>query len=284
METHASLSPKASCLQSGRGFLMCRPTHFDVTFEINPWMDRQNRPDRGRSAAEWASLRQAIGACGAETFAVDSVQGLSDMVFPADIAVVRAGTFLRARFRHQERRAEAAHGADWLRASGFAESEPLAGEGTFLEGGDVLAFGDGLVAGHGFRSTLAAHAHLQAAFRTEVVSVRLLDPRLYHLDMSICPLDSRTAIVAPWAWDEPSRKRVLARLPDPLIISEAEAMSFCANSIVVGRNVVMSACPDRLARELKARGFTVVVSAIGEFLKAGGGIRCMTLDLNLGSR
>lgn len=269
---------------SGRRFLLCRPVHFDVTFEINPWMNRENRPDRERSFTEWEGLRQALEGCGAETFAVDSVEGLSDMVFPADIAVVRGGQFLRAKFRHEERRAEAAYGAAWLTANGFTELEPLADDETFLEGGDVLAFADALVAGHGFRTTRSAHEHMAAVFRSEVVSVQLRDPRLYHLDMSFCPLDSRTAIMAPSAWDEESRKRVLDLVPEPVIVSEEEAMSFSANSVVIGKTVVMSACSDGLAAALNDRGYTVVVSAINEFLKAGGGIRCMTLDLNLGSR
>lgn len=271
-------------MPAGRAFLLCRPTHFDVTFEINPWMDRQNRPDRSQSEVEWSSLRAVIEDRGARTFAMDMVAGLSDMVFPADVAVVRAGTFLRARFRHEPRRAEAAHGADWLRASGFAELDPLDGQDAFLEGGDVLAFGDSLVAGYGYRTSLAAHAHLRTVFGTDVVSVELTDPRLYHLDMSFCPLDARTAIVAPSAWAAPSRQRVLSRVPDPVIVTEREALSFSANSVVIGTNVIMSACSDRLAGELTARGFTIAVSPIGEFLKAGGGIRCMTLDLNLGSR
>jgi N-dimethylarginine dimethylaminohydrolase len=73
-------------------------------------------------------------------------------------------------------------------------------------------------------------------------------------------------------------------VPDPLVLTEAEAMTFCANSIVVGRTVIMPACPDRVRAQLEAWNFEVVVVGVSEFLKGGGAIRCLTnpLDVTLG--
>jgi len=45
--------------------------------------------------------------------------------------------------------------------------------------------------------------------------------------------------------------------------------------------VVMPACPPRLGRQLEAWGFDVVVIDVDEFLKAGGGCRCLTLALDV---
>jgi ornithine--oxo-acid transaminase len=50
---------------------------------------------------------------------------------------------------------------------------------------------------------------------------------------------------------------------------------------VIGRTVVMPACTPRLERELRARGFDPVVVDVSEFLKAGGGPRCLTLALDV---
>ena len=68
------------------------------------------------------------------------------------------------------------------------------------------------------------------------------------------------------------------------MLTEDEAMTFCANSVVVGRTVVMPACPDRVRAQLEEWGFEVVVVEVGEFLKGGGAIRCLTnpLDVRLG--
>ncbi len=68
--------------------------------------------------------------------------------------------------------------------------------------------------------------------------------------------------------------RLLRRLvPDLIELSDDEAGSFCANSIVVGRTVGMPACPPRLAGELRRRGFEPVIVEVSESLKAGGGPR-----------
>jgi len=68
---------------------------------------------------------------------------------------------------------------------------------------------------------------------------------------------------------------------EPYRLDEDETLAFVANSVVVGSTVVMPSCPPRVGRQLEAWGFEVVVSPIREFLKAGGGCRCLTLALDV---
>ena len=114
-----------------------------------------------------------------------------------------------------------------------------------------------------------------------VRSLELVDPRLYHLDLTFCPLDDRRAIVAPSGWDAYGRRVVETLVPEPLVLEQDEALSFCANSVVVGATVIMPVCPPRVGRLLEGWGFDVVESPVGEFLKAGGGCRCLTLALDV---
>ena len=111
--------------------------------------------------------------------------------------------------------------------------------------------------------------------------IELVDARLYHLDLTFCPLDDRRALVAPDAWDRYGRKVVEALVPEPLVLEADEVLAFCANSVVVGTTVVMPSCPPRVGRQLEAWGFDVAVVAVGEFQKAGGGCRCLTLALDV---
>ena len=37
---------------------MCRPTHFAVTYRINPWMDPAAPYDTARAVAQWETLRR----------------------------------------------------------------------------------------------------------------------------------------------------------------------------------------------------------------------------------
>ena len=70
-------------------------------------------------------------------------------------------------------------------------------------------------------------------------------------------------------------------MPDPLVLTEEEALTFCANSVVVGSTVLMPSCPDRVRARLEDWGFEVVVLDLGEFHKGGGSIRCLTNPLDV---
>jgi N-dimethylarginine dimethylaminohydrolase len=105
---------------------------------------------------------------------------------------------------------------------------------------------------------------------------------MYHLDLAFCPLDERRAIICPDALDRPSAEALLALVPEPLVITEQEAIeTFCANSVVIGRTVVMPACPDRVRAQLEAWGFEVVVVDVSEFHLGGGSVRCLTNPLDI---
>jgi N-dimethylarginine dimethylaminohydrolase len=133
-----------------------------------------------------------------------------------------------------------------------------------------------------FRSSDAgAHGPLSSLIGAPVRPMELIDPRLYHLDLTFCPLDDRRAIVAPHAWDRYGRTVVEALVPEPLVLEDDDMLAFCANSVVVGRTVVMAVCPPRVGRRLQAWGFDVVEVPITEFMKAGGGCRCLTLALDV---
>jgi N-dimethylarginine dimethylaminohydrolase len=51
--------------------------------------------------------------------------------------------------------------------------------------------------------------------------------------------------------------------------------------VVIGGTVVMPHTPARVGRQLEQWGFDVVEVQVGEFLKAGGGCRCLTLSLDV---
>jgi ornithine--oxo-acid transaminase len=88
------------------------------------------------------------------------------------------------------------------------------------------------------------------------------------------------------AFDAESARTLRALVPNPIALTEEEALAFAANSLVIGdpagagRTVIMPFCSERLRRALHARGFAVEVVDVGEFLKAGGGPRCLALALD----
>ncbi len=269
----------------GRHYLMCPPRYFRLAYQINPWMVAEVEPDVVRAQQQWDNLVATLRAAGATVEIQPPEPDWPDLVFTANAGIVNGRQFVPARFRHPERQGETPYDVAWFAAHGFTVADlPL---GVAQEGaGDALPVGTSLVAAYRFRSDAASHAYLSHLTGTAVRSIELVDERFYHLDLTLCPLDSRHAIVAPMAWDRYGQAVMEALIPEPLVLDAAEALSFCANSVVVGPVVIMPACPPRVGRQLEAWGFDVVVCDISEFLKAGGGCRCLTLalDVTLGLR
>jgi N-dimethylarginine dimethylaminohydrolase len=269
---HLSASPAPA-------FLMCPPDYFAVNYEINPWMHLDVQPDRDRAHAEWQSLGDAIKRAGGMVHVLDPVPGLPDMVFTTDVGLVHGGRFAPGSFRFPERRPEVQHCAEWFAARESAVIELPLEPNQFLEGGDMAVFGGYLVGGHGFRSERTAQALLARQLGLEYLPITLIDPGMYHMDMSFCPLDDRHALIAPCAWDRASRERVARVVPEPLVLEADEALTFCANLVAVGKTLIMPACPARVGRILEGWGYEICVAPVGEFLKAGGAAHCMCLSL-----
>lgn len=263
----------------GRRFLMCPPDYFEVSYSINHWMDTEIKVDRDKAMRQWVDLVDTLEAAGATVETVSPQPGLPDMVFTANAGIVDGRTFQPAAMRHPQRQPEIPFVRDRFAELGWtvAEQPVQVQEGA----GDALPFAGSLVAGYGMRSVLESYHELTERAGWNVVPVRLNDPRFYHVDITFCPLDERTALVVPEAFDSWDLETLTRLVPDPVPVTGKEGELFVANSVVVGRTIIMPACTVRLGRQLEKRGFEVVVTDLSEFMKAGGGPRCLTLALDV---
>lgn len=277
--------------------LMCAPAHFAVRYSINPWMDpiawaKEAARDGGaahvKSEQQWAALYAVLIEAGAAVEAVPPVDGLPDLVFTANAAVVLNGTALLARFRYPERQGEEpvfARAFESLRARGLITRALSMPKDVVLEGaGDCLfdAARDLFWMGYGPRSDASAAGVVAETFGVPTVSLQLVDPRFYHLDTALCPLPSGDMIYYPAAFTAEGRAAIEARVPvaQRVALSEEDAVQFAANAVCVGQTVVMSRCSDALRAQLAARGYAVVETLLDTFLQSGGSAACLTLRLD----
>lgn len=266
----------------GRRYLMCAPEHYDVSYSINPWMDTTVEVDRDRALAQWDGLVATLEDAGAAVELLEPRAGLPDMVFTANAGLVDGRAFLPARMRHPERREERTWAEAWFRGRDYEIRDLGDDPGIVQEGsGDALPFAGTIVAGYRSRSSAAAAEALGRLVTAPVLPVDLQDPRYYHIDLTFCPLDERRAMVVPSAWTAQDAARIAELVPEALVLEPHEAATFCANAVVVGTTVVLPACPPRVGRALEAWGFDVAVADVGEFVKAGGAVRCLTLALDV---
>lgn len=139
--------------------------------------------------------------------------------------------------RYPQRRVETPAARAWFESQGFAPSYiGREGIGAHFEAGDAFPFRGDLVVGHGPRTDELALKQLAHDLGVQVRGVRITHPGMYHLDLAFCPLDDDHALVCPSAFDEESAAALLDLVPQPVILSEEEAIgSWCANSVVVDR-------------------------------------------------
>lgn len=269
-------APARERLARPRRYLMCRPEHFDVTYAINPWMDPSTPVDRDLALVQWDGLKAAYEALGHCVDVLPGVAGLPDMVFAANGALVHGGRALGARFTFPQRTAEAPAHRAWLEAAGFEVAEPAhVNEGE----GDFVVVGDLVLAGTGYRTDPGAHAEAAAVLGVEVVSLELVDPRYYHLDTCLAALDDDDVAYYPGAFSEASLAVLRERFPSAVLASEHDAEVLGLNLVSDGRNVLI--CPEavELSARLAAAGYVPQAVDLSELLKAGGGIKCCTLEL-----
>jgi len=261
---------------SRRHFLMCRPTHFDVNYSINPWMQPAKPTDGELAVLQWEHLRRVYAGLGHRVELIEPLPGLPDMVFAANGATVIAGKVLSARFRYPQRADEGPAYLQWFRERGYRTREAaFVNEGE----GDYLLAGRRILAGTGFRTDERSHAEAAAFFRRPVVGLTLVDPRFYHLDTALAVLDRDEIMYYPGAFSERSRA-VLRRLyPDAVLASPADAEVFGLNAVSDGRHVVLSHQATGLIEELRGRGFVPIGVDLSELMKSGGSAKCCTLEL-----
>jgi N-dimethylarginine dimethylaminohydrolase len=267
---------------TSRSYLMCPPEYFAVTYAINPWMRPDSPVDPRLAMRQWTALRATYESLGHSVSTIEPVPGLPDMVFAANGATVIDGTVFGVRFKHRERAGEAAAYLSWFRSHGYTSVyEPAfvnEGEGDILVAGDPVV-GQTVLAGYGFRSDQKAAGDLALVFGRPVVSLRLVDPRFYHLDTALCVLDASTAMYYPAAFDDAGRASLASMFDELIEAKDEDAEVLGLNAVSDGRHVVLAAAATELARSLSSRGFEPVPVDMSELLKAGGGAKCCTLEL-----
>ncbi len=262
--------------------LMCEPGYFGVDYVINHWMqDQIGKVNRALAVRQWERLRGIMADLINVSF-VAPQPGVPDMVFTANAGLVRGRNVIVSRFASRERQAEEPFIRSWFADNGYAIADwpqhvafEGAGDALFDRALPILWFG------HGFRSDAAAAPCIEKAIGCRTVSLRLTDPRFYHLDTCLCPLDGGWLLYYPAAFDAASQATIRALIPDAkrLEVAEADAVHFACNAVNLGRHVILNHASDALQATLRGAGFTPILTPLAEFLKSGGAAKCLTLKL-----
>jgi N-dimethylarginine dimethylaminohydrolase len=245
-------------------------------------MDTNRPPDTELAVKQWQRLREIVVELGHKVYTLTPEAGLPDMVFAANGAFSVDGTVYGASFRYPQRSAEAgAHRAFYEAREGewmyVAPTQVNEGEGDFTFVPD--AHGGLILAGYGFRTESTAHSEAQEVLGRPVISLKLIDPRFYHLDTALAALDDQNIVYYPPAFSDSSQAVLRQLFPDAVIATEEDAVAFGLNLVSDGYNVLLNSECSALARRLDALGYHSILIELGELKKGGGSIKCTMAEL-----
>lgn len=258
--------------------LMCRPEYFDVVYEINAWMHKDQVTDVELAKKQWQGLYEKYVSAGYEVSLVEPAEDQPDMVFTANGALSRDNKVVLPKFKFPERQGETKYFRGWFEEKG--DWEVLLPENNFEGEGDALFVNNILYGGYGFRSDPAVYDEISKFFEVEVKKLHLVNENFYHLDTCFSVLDNHTVAFFPGAFDEESCEVIRSSFERVLEAGQIDADGFGLNLFCDNKNAFVSAQAPNLQTKITELGFDVIPTDVSEFKKAGGGIKCMTLLLN----
>ncbi|MSR58205.1 MAG: amidinotransferase [Planctomycetaceae bacterium] len=259
--------------------LMCPPDFYGIHYEINPWMSRSRQSDDALARTQWHDLNRLLASLGTDIRLMPPFDGLPDLVFTANAGLVWRSVVFLPGFRHPARQGETPLDDAWFRAQAF-ETRACPERWNFEGAGDALFCGETLFGGYMIRSDAGALQWLGREIGCRVIPLQLVDDRYYHLDTCFCPLSPTQAIYYPEAFDDYGRRALVESVPTLIPVVGAEAARFACNAVVLENDVVLNTgCPE-LAVALEHLGYRAHATDLGEFIKAGGSAKCLTLRLD----
>lgn len=272
-----------------RKMLITEPTYFTVAYELpdNRWMNINNQPNAELARKQWRNLKNIYEGLGVSLNIEPGAPGLPDFTFVANAGLPFNQKIILSNFRHPERRPEKEIHRNFFRDLGFEiiELHP----DTYFEGqGDAVWYGNSLLLGHGFRTSLDAARQLEKILSVEVIPLRLVEPSLgnkifYHLDTcflhlrrsGVCAAVKRAFAEESWR----KLERICNIVDIDNIDPKAAEMLFC-NSVESESWLVTPYVSEPIAALLDRYDYRPMGVDMSEFLKSGGAVKCLTLEFS----
>jgi len=261
-----------------RHLLMCRPDHFRIAYQINPYMHTNIQPDSTELQTEYEAILEAHTVAGHTISFVEPDPAQPDMTYTANVALIRGKKAVLGNLP-PERAGELPHAKRWLEAAGYEVVEcPY----LFSGQGDALPTGTGaVIKGRGWRSDPRSDGFVRKFLGYEIIPIQTISPEWYDDDLVFSIIAPGLIAVCWEALDKPSQKLLRSRSDlDFIDVGLNEAKNFACNLVSDGRNVIMNDAGPLLAAALRNRGFTVQTVSTNQLKLGGGGVRCTALALD----
>ena len=270
-----------------KAVLLCPPEYFKVIDIKNAHMEGQlGNIDIKKSKNQWKEMKNAFEEKGIDVHLLNAQKGLEDMVFTANPSFVGEDEFgqkiaVLSNMRHDSRKKEVKSFKNWFENQGYEIKKVNL---NFLFEGH----GDGIWhpkyrliwGGYGYRTTVGVYQELSDIFSCPIIPLRLENPHFYHLDTCFCPLDEKTVLYYPGAFDSEGLAWIEKVFVNCIEVNEDEAKNgFACNAWAWGEYVFIHKGNYICNKEMTKRGFKVIELDTSEFMKSGGSVFCMKVEI-----
>jgi N-dimethylarginine dimethylaminohydrolase len=267
--------------------LMVSPEYFDITYAINPHMKdssgKLNQIDKPKAVKQWKALKSLYEKLGFEVCVIPGQPGLPDMVFAANQAIFFNDKILLSHMRSEYRRPEIEHFRKWFTEKGYTVFDLEAAD-LCLEGNGDTQFHSAtnrVYGAYGPRTDRAVYEELFRRFDLEVVDLELVKEEFYHLDTCFSILGETTVAICPDAFSKEGLASIKACFKNVINVSAEESKNFfaCNCHCPNGKDVILQKGAIQFVEALNKHGFAVHEVETSEFIKAGGSVFCLKMQL-----
>lgn len=276
--------------------LMCEPTFFDVVDVKNDFMaGQENSVDKQLAKNQWSDLKEAISKAGFTVTTISGVENLEDMVFSANQVLVgendRFGKFIvPSRMKHSSRQREIPYYINWFEQRDY-KVVPLENNDDTTSSDNTKAKFEGhgdaiwhperklLWGGYGYRTDKSTYSELAKIIDSPIILLELINPTFYHLDTCFSVLNKDSVMIYPGAFSKGGLELIRSVFTNVYEVDEEEAANFACNALGVENFVFIQKGSNNISKVLRDSGFKVIEVDTSEFMKSGGSVFCLTLDI-----
>ncbi|WP_375331729.1 dimethylarginine dimethylaminohydrolase family protein [Candidatus Tisiphia endosymbiont of Temnostethus pusillus] len=255
---------------------MSTPKNFDVNYTINPWMSVQNKPNTNLAREQWNNLLQILKSWDVKVEVINGVV-YPDFVFVADAGIIYNNSFILSNFKFPERKREIKYWKEYFEKE--YEIVDVSEYGNFEGSGDSFIVKNSFVCGYGFRTSKKAAYKISEILDLKPIILELIDNNFFHLDTCFSVLNEDTILFYPNAFSKKSKEKIENNF-NCLAIPQSEALKFGCNIVSYKNKLILQQGCNKITSIVEKLGFKAYFINLSEFIKAGGGAKCLTLKSN----
>lgn len=284
-------------------FMMNIPTSFSTDVRNNVWMEKYNDEEiivnTPKAIREMWEVYSFIANQGFVYLLPNPLKSkFQDLTYVANNGIVlhniKKPTFVSSNFNAENRIGEEILGLNFFEQLGY---ETIKCPKIFEGEAEMKFIRDNIyIGGYGIRTEKEAFAWFKKNFGLEIIELELKDPYMYHLDCAIFPLTKEKVIVATEAFSKKELKQ-LEKYVEIIPITIDQAHTGLTNSVRVNNYILNASDIDflkknstdfkferdknnRLEEIVSANAMEVCYFNLEEFLKGGGLLSCLVLNVN----